>query len=187
MAPSNAGGPAVTGWKGDRLRGAPGPLVALLLGAELLALVLGVIALATEDLSLHTWGRVGLLLGMSLVFEELSRQVGKLRLLISSGPKPDMTSVWTFAAPLALYPGHAAVLACAITAHVWLTRQRASGQYAYRKLYTAATIVLACLASSAVLHNDHWPIGSLPAGARPALTLMIALLAYTCINRLLIS
>jgi diguanylate cyclase (GGDEF)-like protein len=187
MAASNAGGPRVTGWKGDRLRGAPKPLIALLLSAELLALVLGATALATEDLSLHTWGRAGLLLGMSLIFEELSRQVGKLRLLISSGPKPDMTSVWTFAAPLALFPGQAALLAAVITGHVWLTRQRASGQYAYRKLYTAATIVLACMASSAVLHNNHWPIGSLPAGARHALTLVLALLAYTSINRLLIS
>jgi diguanylate cyclase (GGDEF)-like protein len=187
MAVPEAGSDRASAWRGDRLRGAPAALVALVLSTEAIAIALSIFALVTERSTLQTWSRAAILLGMSIVFEELSRQVGKMRLLISTGPKPDMTSVWTFAAPIALYPGQAAVLAAAVTGHVWLTRQRAAGQYAYRKLYTAATIILACLASSAVLHNQHWAVGSLPAGVRFAITLFVALAVYTCVNRLLIS
>jgi diguanylate cyclase (GGDEF)-like protein len=171
-------------WSGDRLKGAPTPLLVVLLGVEALSACLTVVALAAEHDSLANWGKAALLVGMSVAFEEVSRQVGRLRLLISTGPKPDMTSVWTFAAPIVLPPGQAAAVAIAITGHVWFARQRAAGQHAYRKLYTAATIVLACLASSLVLHGGHSSLSDVP---RFALTLVLALIVYTAVNRLLIS
>jgi diguanylate cyclase (GGDEF)-like protein len=174
-------------WQGDRLRGAPKSLVLLLLTAESTAVVLGVAALLFEHTTLHSWGRALLLLCMGVAFERISHEVGKLRLLLRSGPKPDMTSVWTFAAALALYPGQAALLAVGVIGQAWLMRQRSPSHYLYRRIYTAATIVLACLAASAVVHDRRWPVGALPDGLRPALTLLLALLIYTCINRVLIS
>jgi diguanylate cyclase (GGDEF)-like protein len=174
-------------WSGDRLWGAPAPLFVVLVGVEAAAACLAVLALGSEDGSLRSWGKAALLVAMSVAFEEVSRQVGRMRLLISTGPKPDMTSVWTFAAPIVLQPGQAAVVAMAITGHIWLARQRAAGQHGYRKLYSAATIVLACLASSEVLHNGLLSLGYLPAPARFAVTLLVALLIYTGVNRLLIS
>jgi diguanylate cyclase (GGDEF)-like protein len=153
---------------------------------EALAACLVVVAIARDLGSLGSWGKAGLLVLMSVAFEEVSRQVGRMRLLISTGPKPDMTSVWTFAAPIALPPGQAAAVAVVVAAHIWFARQRAAGQHGYRKLYTAATIVLACLASSAVLHS-HLPWDQLPTPARFAVTLVLALVAYTGVNRLLIS
>lgn len=187
MAAPDTGQGSAAAWKGDRLRGAPPRLRVLLVGTEILALTLSVFTIVSEHSTTQSWDRAALLLVLSIVFEELSRQAGRQRLLIGSGPKPDMTSVWTFAGALVLYPGQAALLAAAVTGHAWLSRQRAAGQYAYRKLYTAATIVLACLACRAVLHDNHWLVGSLPPGGRAALTLGLALVIYTGINRLLIS
>jgi diguanylate cyclase (GGDEF)-like protein len=187
MAAPDPGEGSAAVWNGERLRGAPSRLRALLVGTEALALVLSGFTIVRGDFTGQSWGRAVLLLGLSVVFEELSRQVGRLRLLVSSGPKPDMTSVWTFAGAVVLYPGQAALLAAAVTGHVWLSRQRAAGQHAYRKLYTAATIVLACLACSTVLHDNRWLVGALPPGGRAALTLAVALLVYTGTNRLLIS
>jgi diguanylate cyclase (GGDEF)-like protein len=79
------------------------------------------------------------------------------------------------------------LVAAAVTGHLWITRQRVAGQYLYRKVYTAATIVLACLAASAVLHESHRLVGPLPAGLRFATIVVIALAVYTVVNRLLIS
>ena len=187
MVRPNTGKQVPAAWRGERLRGAPGRLVALLVGIEAIAAALTVFALATENVTSGSWGRAALLVGTSVVFEEVSRQVGRMRLLISTGPKPDMTSVWTFAAPITLHPGQAALVATVITGHIWFARQRAAGQFAYRKLYSAATIVLACLASSAILHGNRWPVGSLPAGIGFAAALVLALMVYTGVNRLLVS
>jgi diguanylate cyclase (GGDEF)-like protein len=172
---------------GDRLRGAPILLVNWLILLELTAFVLTAAALATETTSGQSWLRAALLLGTSVVFEEISSQVGKARLVISSGPKPDMTSVWTFAAALALYPGQAALLAAAVCVHVWFRRQRASGQYAYRKIYSGATVVLACLAASSVLHRGNWAAHAGPNHFGYVSVLLTALVIYTATNRVLIS
>lgn len=187
MAAPRKGRRPGTTWSGDRLNGAPAPLLAILFAVEAVAAGLLVLALAAERDSLGTWGKAALLVAMSVAFEEISRQIGRMRLLISTGPKPDMTSVWTFAAPIVLQPGQAGVVAIAITGHVWLARQRSAGQHAYRKLYTAATIVLACLASSLVLHHGPLSVDYLPPAGRFAITLVLALVVYTAVNRLLIS
>jgi len=123
---------------------------------------------------------------LGVVFEELARKVGKLRWVISSGPQPDMTSVWTFAGTLVLAPGYAALLAAVLAAYLWLREQREAGQFLYRKVYTGATVVLACLASSAVVHHGSAnPLAS--PSAHSAATVVVALVVYTCVNRLLIS
>jgi diguanylate cyclase (GGDEF)-like protein len=172
---------------GERLRGAPIAVVSWLLCAELAAFVLTVAALATEATSARSWLTAALLLGTSIVFEEISSQVGKARLVISSGPKPDMTSVWTFAAALALCPGQAALLAAAVCVHVWFRRQRAAGQHLYRKIYTGATVVLACLAASAVLHHGDWAAHAGSSHFGHISVLLSALVVYTATNRTLIS
>jgi len=96
-----------------------------------------------------------------------------------------MTSVWTFAGTLVLAPGYAALLAALLAAYLWIRQQREVGQFLYRKLYSGATIVLACLAASTVLNVS---INSMPSPSEhPAVLIALALVVYTGVNRLLIS
>ncbi|MDT4972406.1 MAG: hypothetical protein QOG22_2549 [Pseudonocardiales bacterium] len=177
--------PVPSSWQGARLRGAPSRLIVALLSLELLALVLGGFALATAEPNGASWRRLAILFALGVVFEELARKVGKQRLLISSGPQPDMTSVWTFAGTLVLAPGYAALLAAVLAAYLWIRQQREAGQFLYRKVYSGATIVLACLAASAVL--SHSGASVLAPTQYPAVYIALALVVYTCVNRLLIS
>jgi diguanylate cyclase (GGDEF)-like protein len=173
-------------WTGSRLSGAPARLRSALLSVEASAAVLCAAALAIGEFSPSAWGRLGILFVLGVIFEELARQVGKQRLLISSGPQPDMTSVWTFAGTLVLAPGYAGLLAALLAAHLWFRQQRAAGQFAYRKVYSGATIVLACLAASAVLRVGV--ANPLPSPTdHAAVLVLLALVVYTLVNRMLIS
>ncbi len=173
-------------WTGERLRGAPSRLVALLLTVELIALVWTVGALIDNPGSAQVWIDLAVLLGLGLVFEEMSRRVARIRLLISLGPNPDMTSVWTFAAAVLLPPGQAAVLAIAVAVHLWLRQYRGNASAPYRRVYTAATVVVACLAASALLHpaGSHIDTGYSVAAAA---LVVAAIILYTSVQRLLIS
>jgi diguanylate cyclase (GGDEF)-like protein len=177
--------PARQVWTGARLRGAPTRVRTALLAVEAVAAIASVCALITAHSTATTFVRFAVLAALCVAFEEIALQVGKLRLLISTGPQPDMTSVWTFAGALVLPAGYAALLAMGVAVHVWLRRQRAAGQYLYRKVYTAATIVLACLASTSVGTAVSSQMGA-PAGVRTAVAIVVAAVAYTSVNRLLV-
>lgn len=172
-------------WTGSRLRGAPRPLFFVLLGVEIAAVGIATAALAIAQPTPTTFLRLGVLAALCVAFEEIALQVGKLRLLISSGPQADMTSVWTFGGALVLPAGYAAVLATVMAIDVWLRRQRASGQLVYRKVYSAATIVLACLATTAVRAQIAAHLGG-PSWLVSATAIVLAGVAYTLVNRILI-
>jgi diguanylate cyclase (GGDEF)-like protein len=174
-------------WQGTRLRGAPRRLIATLLLVEVAAAAWCLVAIGAHELAGHNLRDLGILLALSLVFEEMSRRVGKMRLLISKGPQPDMNSVWTFAGAIVLPTGYAGLLAVAIAMHMWLRQQRETGQYVYRRVYSAATVVLACLASSTILEYSGRHLGSGGFGLETAATVLVAIVIYTSINRLLIS
>ncbi|HEY3737721.1 MAG TPA: GGDEF domain-containing protein [Jatrophihabitans sp.] len=182
--PETAASPSV--WTGARLRGAPRVLSFSLLGLESLALALTVIGLVTAHPSTTTFLRFGTLVGLCLVFEEIALQAGKLRLLVSTGPQPDMTSVWTFAGALVLPAGYAALLAILISVDIWIRRQKATGQYLYRKVYSAATIVLACLTTTAVRSFVEQRVSGIPSGLVTLIAIVAAAIVYTAVNRLLI-
>jgi diguanylate cyclase (GGDEF)-like protein len=173
-------------WTGTRLRGAPSALVTMLLAVECAAIVIATAALAVAHPSVEVLLRLGLLTVLSIAFEEISLQVGKLRLLMSTGPQPDMTSVWTFAGALVLPAGYAALLAVIVFCDVWLRRQRSAGQYMYRKVYSAATIVLGCLATTAVRANLQEELNGTSRALAAAVATVMAAVAFTLINRLLI-
>ncbi|MDQ2749428.1 MAG: GGDEF domain-containing protein [Actinomycetota bacterium] len=152
---------------------------------EFAAAVLTALALANAAPTAESWRRLAVLFALGVVFEELARKVGKQRILISSGPQADMTSVWTFAGALVVAPGSAALLAVVLAGYMWIRQQRQTGQFLYRKFYSAATIVLACLAASAVLNTGGH--SQLVPTDYSALSVALALAVYTCVNRLLIS
>src|SRR5690242_7581479 len=136
-------------WDSERLRGAPVHLFALLLAVESIAVGSCLTAVFRMHVRLDQWRDFAILLVSCVVFEEISRQVGKLRLMVRTGPLADMTSVWMFAGVLLLPAGLAGALAASVAAVHWLCQKRGAGQYLYRFIYTAATVVLACLLSSA--------------------------------------
>ncbi len=172
-------------WRPGRPRGVPGRLLVILVIVEAAAITLFVAAMLTTSTTNSDWRQFAILLGLSILFEEVSRQVGKLRLVINSDPHADMTSVWTFGAALVLPAGAAALLAMSIAAHVWIREQREAGKRAYRKAYSAATVVLACLAANAVAGNPGSHLSN--ASFSAAGLVLLALVVYTAVNRFLIS
>ncbi|MDT4939667.1 MAG: hypothetical protein QOG80_3338 [Pseudonocardiales bacterium] len=173
-------------WTGARLRGAPRALSSTLLTVESAAVVLTLYALVVAHLTSTTLLRFGALVALGIGFEEIARRVGRLRLLINTGPHPDMTSVWTFAGALVLPAGYAAVLAVIIGIDIWTRQHRASGNYTYRLVYSTATVMLACLTATAVRANIESEVTGLPHGLTEAMAIVVAAIAYTIVNRLLI-
>ena len=173
-------------WTGTKLRGAPLRLAATLLLVEFAAVAVSAAAIVNARPTLESLLRLVALAVLCAAFEEIALQVGKLRLLMSTGPQPDMTSVWTFAGALVLPAGYAAVLAALVSFNIWVRRQRTAGQYAYRKVYSAATIVLACLLTTAVRAGIDHRLTGVPHGVSAAVAIVAAAVAYTLVNRVLI-
>lgn len=136
------------------------------------------------------WLRFGALLVVGCLQTELSLSIEKARRYLADGPHISMTSVWMFGGALVL----PAVLAVAITViiylhlwfRVWWSVQRRS---AYRVLFSATTVVLACVAVRPVLHlvgvhsviEDDWH------GVHVVLAVVVAALVYTTINGALVA
>jgi diguanylate cyclase (GGDEF)-like protein len=174
------------GWRGERFSGAPRALQVILITVELAAAALCAAAVAAEHASSESWIRLAILAVLCSVFEEVALQAGKLRLTIGTGPQPDMTSVWTFAGVMVLPAGYASLFAICITIGIWVRRQRAAGQFLFRKVYSSATIVLACLAASSVLSQVGDYTVVLTGGIRTSALLVGAIAAYTLTNRTLV-
>ena len=134
--------------------------------------------------------RFAALLVVGCLQTELSLSTEKARRYLADGPHISMTSVWMFGGALVL----PAVLAVAITViiylHLWLrvwwSVQRRS---AYRVVFSATTVVLACVAVRPVLdllgvHSvviDGWE------GVHVVLAVVVAALVYTTINGALVA
>lgn len=160
---------------------------ALILGVEAIALSLTAVAVAYDQPTGLMWRYAAVLLVLAILFEEVSRKVGRMRILVSGdGAMQDMTSVWLFAGTLILPAGYAALFAVVIAAHAWLRQQREVGQRMYRRVYSAATLMLACLAAGPLVAVDlQWDTGAL--SPRALLLVLAALFVYTTVNRVLIS
>jgi len=172
-------------WDSERLRGAPVHLFALLLGVETAAVASCLTAVFRMHVRLDQWRTFAILLVSCVVFEEISRQVGKLRLMVRTGPLADMTSVWMFAGVLLLPAGLAGVLAAAVACAHWLCQKRGAGQFLYRFIYTAATVVLASLLSR-MTFSAVSGLHGMPTAVQHLLVVGVAAAAFTLTNRLLI-
>ncbi|MCW2540819.1 MAG: diguanylate cyclase [Frankiales bacterium] len=172
---------------GARLRQNPADLIAFLLGIELLAVVTMVISAVDLTVGREDLMRLLLLTVVAIAFEEASRRVANLRLKVAGVSYFDMTSVWTFAAAIALPALLATVLVLILRLYMFHRYQRQTRNQPYRSVFTAATIVLACqtahLLAKVVMHHKHTAAG-------PWLwlvTLMVALVGYRLVNALLIA
>ncbi len=174
-------------WRAWALWSEPRKLIGYLLTIEVVAAVGTVLASASATFSAAAAWRALLLVALALVFEEATGRAGRLRLRLSEHLKPDMTSVWFVAAAIVLPVPYAVSCIVTLLCYMWVRRQRSEGEQAYRKVGTAATFVIACLVT-------RWVVGfialhhvDLPGGVSGAFAVFIALLAYTAVNRALVT
>jgi len=131
---------------------------------------------APEPLQL---AHAALLGGLGVLHTEIAIGVERLRRRVMVGNHANLSSVWTFAGALVLPPACAAAVAVVVHLHVWARTGRPRVPL-YRSVYSAATIVLACLGAGAV-------VALLGSGPRPLTAvgipgIVLALLVYTTIN-----
>jgi diguanylate cyclase (GGDEF)-like protein len=123
--------------------------------------------------------QTALLAGLGLLHTEISLGVERIRRRVTVGNHANLSSVWTFAGALVLPPVCAAAVAVVVHLHVWARTGRPRVPF-YRSVYSAATIVLACLGAVAVIEL----LGRAPTSLSAAgvAGIVLAMLVYTTIN-----
>jgi diguanylate cyclase (GGDEF)-like protein len=161
---------------------APRRMRRFVLATDVVAIITAGVLLSTTHVNIHAWGQLLALLCLSVLFEEVSARVEFLRVRLSVNRHNDMSSVWTFAGAVVLPPAAAIVLAVLIRLHMWLRHQKRSGIQAYRQVFTAVTIIFACLLARVVLTQIGHATGTIPAGVIALVGICAAMLVYTVVN-----
>jgi diguanylate cyclase (GGDEF)-like protein len=164
----------------------PRRLVAPVLLVELTAVVLTAFAVspAEFDRSSITFG--AMLCAFGIMHSEVAMRVERTRRRIAETLHVDLSSVWTFAGAVLLPPALAAGVATIVFTHLWWRSWRPRVPI-YRHVFSTATIVLACLAASAVVgvYRDGGVTG---ADDVPGVLLLgVAILVYTTVNSALVA
>ncbi|WP_433280265.1 GGDEF domain-containing protein [Pseudonocardia xinjiangensis] len=126
----------------------------------------------------------GVLCLLGIAHTEVAVGVERVRRRVTDGNHVDLSSVWTFAAAVALPPSYAALVAVIVHCHLWWRAWRLRVPL-YKQTFTSATVVLACIASATVLQHSG---GGTEIGSNHQLwALGLALLAYTTVNSCLVA
>ena len=165
----------------------PRQLIIYLLTIEIAAVVGTVAASVSVTFSVDVAWRALLLVALAVTFEEVTGRAGRLRLRLSEHLKADMTSVWFVPAAIILPAPYAVGCVCALLIYMWVRRHRPAGELAYRKVGSAAAFVLACLVTRWVVGFINVHQVGMPGGVTGAFAVLIALLAYTVVNRALVT
>jgi diguanylate cyclase (GGDEF)-like protein len=170
------------------LRNAPRGVLAYYLVTELAALTFTLLWPGHSPTG-SDWARFGTLLVIGVVQTELSRGTEQIRRYFAGVPHVNMTSVWIGAGAFLLPPPLAALLTALIYGHLWLRVWRPiTSRPAYRALFSASTMVLACLVVGPVLRAVG--VGDTLVGDRHGFVdlvgIVAAILAFTTVNSLLI-
>ncbi len=153
------------------------------------AVAAALVSLATARLTpveVRHWVWLGALSVGALVHLEAARGIERIREISSEGvPHAQMQSVWQFAGVLVLPMPLLVILVLAIYLHAWLRvyKRRA---VLYRKLFSAATVVLGCAAAQWVLSMFSATNPSELDGPRGLLALVIAGFLYWFVNYALV-
>ncbi|WP_246258263.1 GGDEF domain-containing protein [Amycolatopsis anabasis] len=93
----------------------------------------------------------GLLVAAEIIHLEAAQGIERIRELSADGrPHMHLQSIWIFAGLLLLPPSLAGVVIAVSYGHSWIRVYRRRGVL-HRKVFSAATVILACVASGAVL------------------------------------
>ena len=135
----------------------------------------------------RAWWVLALLAALAIAFEEGAARSARLQLRLSADLKRDMTSVWTVASAVALPPPQAVLLLAPVLGYVWRRQYRHVGQPAYRGWFAGSTQLLGCLTAGYVLHTWSGAWDGLPWALAGAVSVLIAIVILTTINRALIT
>jgi len=171
------------GWlRGWALWSIPGPARVFLLGVGAAGLALVVVLLINEQVSALELVRVGALAVLGIGYVEGAARVERIKHYLGAGTVfSDQMSVWLFAATLTVPSGWAALLVIVLYTHATWQRRRDHSGLPYRAAFTAATVVLAVVAASAVLSTAGRE-QVLTGGWRGPVLLVVALTVYTAVN-----
>jgi diguanylate cyclase (GGDEF)-like protein len=164
----------------------PKDLVRYLLLAELVAAGWMTAAVVTETVTRAEVIRFGVLAGLFAAFQLISPQIERMRIRMADSHRVDMTSVWTFAGVIALPTGLSALLAVLISIAMTVLRLRA-GIRPFRQIFNAATIVLPCLAGSAVLQLTAPHLTHMSGSASEAIVVLLSMVVYTAVNTTIVA
>jgi diguanylate cyclase (GGDEF)-like protein len=174
--PARTGGRAPHRWPVWRLP-------TLLLGAVLLVETTAAALLVADLVSrpAPTWAQLwtaGVLCTLGCAYTEVSVGVERERRRLGGVGYVDLSSVWTFAAALALPGALAAVVATIVMLYLWV---RAWRQWVplHRRLFSVATAVLSCIATGVFLEHADPAAG--PA-EHPLWVLLVAMAVYMAVN-----
>ncbi|MBV8931817.1 MAG: GGDEF domain-containing protein [Kutzneria sp.] len=130
-----------------------------------------------------------MLLAIGAIQAELSRRTERLRRYLASSVNADMTSVWIFAGALELPSPLAVLLTVAIYLHLWgrVWRQQLT-RPAHRTVFSASTVILACLAVGPVLGlvDGETPFVDTSPNLRGLAGVCLAILVFTATNSALV-
>jgi diguanylate cyclase (GGDEF)-like protein len=174
-------------WRGWALWSEPPALITYLLTIEVVAVLGTVVASMPAELSFEQTWRTILLFVLGVAFEEVTGRASRLRLRLSEHLKADMTSVWFVPAAIILPAPYAVACVCALLVYMWFRRHRPAGELLFRKVGSAAGFVLTCLATRWVVGLIDLHRVGIPGGVTGAVAVCIALVAYTVVNRTLVT
>ncbi|OLF17813.1 GGDEF domain-containing protein [Actinophytocola xanthii] len=165
-------------------------MLAYVLAVEAIALVSIPVSGSLDSLARQDWIWFALLLGAALAYQEAARGIERVREVADEGaPYNHLLSVWLFAGVLLLPPSLTALLIGVgyVHAYVRVYRRRA---LVYRKVFSAATVVIACIGAYLVLSaiypgHDH-PFALVLDGPVGLLAVVTAAVVYRLVNYVLV-
>jgi diguanylate cyclase (GGDEF)-like protein len=166
----------------DTPAGLRGYVLAVDFAAVGLAVGLLVNAFVATPATDSAWGRFVLLVALAVTFEEVSLRVESLRFRLREYRHKDMTSVWTFAAAIVLPLGLVVLVVVVLRTYIWLRSERRKNAVPFRIFFSAATILLACVAARKVVVETSHLLGASSSGLSYLLAVCAGMVIYTLVN-----
>ncbi len=127
------------------------PVFGYVLVVDALALVVVVATAALVPITAQSMLWCGLILAGEVVHLEAAQRIERIRELAADGrPHMHLQSIWIFAGLLLLPPPLATLVIVVSYAHSWVRVYQRRGVI-HRKVFSGATVILACFAAGAVL------------------------------------
>jgi diguanylate cyclase (GGDEF)-like protein len=174
----------VRGWD---LWSLPRRVLITILTIEAAALAGTVVTALHASPSAQNWARLALLFGLCAVFAEANDRIERVRRYLGAERAwVNATSVWSFAAVLALPAGYAALLVTALFLHTLVRSRRHKSARPHRLAFSGAAIVLSTLAASGALNGIRTVLTFQPAGAVQAVAVLVAIGCFYATNQALV-
>ncbi|MEU5260960.1 diguanylate cyclase [Amycolatopsis sp. NPDC021455] len=127
------------------------PVLGYVLAVDALALLVVVATAALVPITAQSLLWCGLILAGEIVHLEAAQRIERIRELAADGrPHMHLQSIWIFAGLLLLPPPLATLVIVVSYAHSWVRVYKRRGVI-HRKVFSGATVILACAAAGAVL------------------------------------